>query len=255
MSSAVAFALGLLVGVTVHELAHALASAAQGDPATMYGFAVDERASSVRREVVTNLAGPAVSLVVGLLVLALPVRQLPTFWRLTALWTGLLAVQDCFGSLITGPFAGVGDVGHALELSGAPAVVGWLGFLVGWAGTALLGRDAVRRLSDFTVEGLPLNPQLRDLGLFAWFLGVGIAVLLSAGVLTSGDLPPSAAAFIVVGVLTSGLFLFFVRTFLGEARPRATDAGLDFRWPVAGTLALAVVAGARQLLLSRGIAF
>jgi hypothetical protein len=109
------------------------------------------------------------SLVTGLAVLALPVTKLEPFWRLAVLWLGLwlglLSVQEFSGYLITGPFADIGDIGSVLAVTDAPAVLGWLGFVLGWVLTYLLGRYAVRRLVAFTDPRKPLAPQLRALGL------------------------------------------------------------------------------------------
>ena len=130
-NSTIAFALALLVMITVHELGHALAALAQGHDPILRPSSVDTGSAPGAEQVVTNAAGPLVSLVTGLLVLALPQRG-SAFTRLFVLWFGLLSVQEFNGYLITGPFVADGDIGVVLKQSGAP---GWLGFVLlawGW---------------------------------------------------------------------------------------------------------------------------
>ncbi len=254
VNSAVAFALACLVMITVHELGHAVVSVAQGNAPVMFGFSVDSRTATDRQHVATALAGPVLSLVAGLAILALPVTKLEAFWRLAVLWLGLLSVQEFSGYLITGPFANIGDIGSALALTDAPAVLGWLGFLLGWVLTYLLGRYAVRRLVAFTHPGQPLAPQLRALGLFAWLVGAGLVVLLSLGLLTAGGVGGAVVLFEALGVLSSGIFLIFVRVFMRGLEPsQVQPAALATPW--AGIIALLVVAAARQLAFATGISF
>jgi hypothetical protein len=94
LGSAVAFALACLVMITVHEFGHALAAVLQGNSPVMFGFSVEDRSTTDRQQVVTALAGPALSLISGLAVLALPIGAVPVFWRLTLVWLGLLSVQE-----------------------------------------------------------------------------------------------------------------------------------------------------------------
>jgi hypothetical protein len=252
LASATAFALAFLAMVTVHELGHVAADVALGGSPVLYGFSVDTSTTSTADEIVTALAGPLVSLVTGLVVLALPWRPVSPFWRLVVLWFGLTSVQEFSGYLITGPFAGVGDIGQVLTLSGAPAAVGWLGFVVGWAITYLLGRHAVRRLAGFVTADEPFGTQLRQLGLISWLIGAVVSIVLSLGLLTAGGVSGAVVAFEAFGVVTSGIFLVFVRMVMGPAaaQPRAATSP---RPTVAGIVALLVLALVRQLLLAGGL--
>ena len=128
------------------------------------------------------------------------------------------------------------------------------GFLLGWVLTYLLGRYAVRRLVAFTTARQPLAPQLRALGLFAWLLGAGLVVLLSLGLLTAGGVGGAVIVFEALGVLSSGIFLIFVRVFMRGLEPsRLEPAPLATPW--AGIVALLLVAAARQLAFAAGISF
>lgn len=250
--------------ITLHELAHALASIALGNSPILYGNSVDPRTSSDHQGVITALAGPLASLVIGLVVLAVPEPRWPAAWRLTLLWFGLLNVQEFSGYLITGPFAGVGDIGQALSLTHAPVVVGWLGFALGWGITYVLGGFAVRRFSRFvrpdvgsrggssTVPG-PNPGQLRAVGLYGWLLGAALTILVSLGIFTAGGGGDATdVAFEALGLLTSGIFLIFVRLFLHRAAP-AADVAVVWPFPISVAAAALVVAVLRQLVLAHGV--
>jgi len=254
VTSVTAFALACLVMITLHELAHAVAGALQGNSPVMFGFSVDQQSQTNEQAIVTALAGPVFSLVSGLLVLAVPIGRLAPIWRLVVLWFGLLSVQEFSGYLITGPFANVGDIGSALQRAGAPAVVAWLGFVVGWGLTYLLARHAVPRFAELTADGQPLAPQMRALGLFAWLIGVGVVIVLSIGLLSAGGVSVAIVVFEALGLVASGIFLVFVRLFWPLAE-RAPHRGGQFPTPVVAIVLVFVVALARQLLLSGGLHF
>lgn len=81
-------------------------------------------------------------------------------------------------------------------------------FLVGWALTYLNGVIATRRLLQMTDPQTDAAPQMRDLGLFAWLLGVVVVLVVSIGAL---DLGSADGAFEILGTLSIGIFLIFVR--------------------------------------------
>ncbi|GAA3079300.1 hypothetical protein GCM10010464_49280 [Pseudonocardia yunnanensis] len=253
INSVIAFALAALASITLHELAHAIAGLMLGGHPVMFGFSVDQGPISDAVQIVTALAGPVFSLVSGLVVLAVPANSLPTFWRLAWLWFGLLSVQEFAGYLITGPFVSAGDIGLVLAAADAPLVVAIGGFVVGWVITYFLGWLATRRLATFTTDGPELAPQLRELGLFAWLIGSLLAVVLSLGLLGAGDVDVPILVFEAAGVISSGIFLIFVRLFLAAASD-APHLGPVLRVPIAGAVVLFLVAVVRQVVLSRGVA-
>lgn len=251
LNSTVAFALAVLLTISWHEFGHAAAALGLGLTPTVYPFAVDTGTKSSGQEIVTALAGPLLSLLTGMLLLVIHrTTRPPAFWGLTVLWLGLLGVQEFAGYLITGLFFTAGDIGQALTLSRSPVWVGVLLFVAGWVVTYANGRYATGELVRLTDADAPLAPQLRDLGLFAWLLGASLALVLSAASLDFGPLGVGIGLFEALGTLTIGLFLLFVRLFMRRlpAQRRAPAWGI----PVAGVLALAAVAVARQLLLARG---
>lgn len=245
-NSTIAFALALLIMITVHELGHALAALAQGHDPILRPSSVDTGSAPGGEQVVTNAAGPLVSLGTGLLVLALPQRG-SVFTRLLVLWFGLLSVQEFSGYLITGPFVADGDIGIVLHQSGSP---GWVGFVlhaVGVAATVVVGRLATARLLRLVDPAGDTADQLRRLGLFAWLLGAVLAVLLSLGAFDFSAI----GLFELAGTVTVGLFLLFVRVFY--RRLNVQGVAQTYHWPLVGAAALIVLALARQLLLARGL--
>jgi hypothetical protein len=159
------------------------------------------------------------------------------FAELFLLWFGALSVQEFTGYLMTGPFFAMGDIGSALHLLAAPLWISWLLFLVGELGTLLLGRlftSRLLRLVDPVGGNRPM--QLRCLGLFAWLLGV--VLILGYGFGEGFVVKPSHGIFTpvalieVLATLTSGVFVFAVRFFMGaEVRERPISVSLG--WPVA----------------------
>lgn len=254
LSSSVAFLLALLLTITWHELGHALAAVALGLRPTLYPFSVDTRAVSDAQQVTTALAGPVLSLVTGAVLLAVHARLSRTgFWPLTLLWLGLAGVQTFAGYLITGVFVRSGDIGKALDLTGAPLWVGVVVFALGWGLTYLNGRHATRQLLRLTDPARKLAPQLRDLGLFAWLLATVVAFLISFGTYDVGSAGVAIAVFEVLGTLSTGIFLIFVRLFMGETPARRAAPAWPVPWP--GIAAVVVVALVRQLVLARGVTF
>jgi hypothetical protein len=255
VNSTVAFAIALPLMITMHEFAHALAGLPLGLRPTVFpGQVTYAPPGTTGQQLVTLLAGPIGSLLIGVVVL-LVAPAARGFGGLFLLWLGALSVQEFTGYLMTAPFLAIGDIGSALHLLSAPGWTYWLVLLVGAGGTVLLGREFTRRLLALTGEG-DLTAQLRCLGLFAWLIGA-VATLLFALVVSavSGG---SNGLFTTVGLvealatLTSGGFVFGVRFFMGAHVPGRPIA-VGWTWPLVGAalwLALGVV---RQVVLGPGL--
>ena len=248
LNSAVAFACAVYLCVTAHEFAHALAGLALHLQATVYPNHVDFSPTTNSQAIIIALAGPFFSLVSGLIVLAL----LPRSWgfgQLLWLWFGLISVQTFTGYLMTGPFFRGGDIGQALALLGAPLWVAWLGFVIGAAGTFLLGRVATQHFMTFTnpAHG-SLAPQLRQVGLFAWLVGIVLSVLGGSIV----DQLSQTGIFEFLGVLTSGLFVLLVRFYMSRL-PSAEHRDLTLGLPWAGLGLFVIVALFRFFVLKPGL--
>lgn len=246
INSTIAFAMATLVMFTVHELGHAVAAISFGFHPVVRPFSVNYGTATKTQNIVTLLAGPFVSLVLGMMFLAIP-RVGKGFWRLVWLWAGLNGVQTFTGYLITAPFGGVGDIGGTLHILNAPFWVALVIFAVGWIGTFFLGRLATIRLLGFTDPASDIPGQLRSVGLFAWLAGVLLVLIFSIG---SFDVSIQGI-FEVFGILTSGIYLSLVRYFL----PRVKGSGepLELHFPVVGSVLLLAIALLRLLIFVPGL--
>ena len=250
-NSAVAFALALLAMITLHEIAHGVAALIQGQRPVIFPGSEDDNAVTVGAKVFIALGGPVWSLFSGALVLALlQVRGASPFWRLAVLWYGLLSVQEFSGYLIVGLFTDIGDIGSTYELLGTPFWLKLVVFAIGCVLTYLTGRIATQRLLELTDPAAEIAPQLRDLGLFAWLLGVAIAVIVSLP--SSQFSTPSAnVLFELLGTLTSGIFLVWVWWFMKHLQVRHQSP--TFGWPIGGVVALVALALVRIVVFGPGL--
>lgn len=104
----------------------------------VHGSYESDVAAATTPRIVIALAGPVVSLLVGLLFLTVPSRG--SGWlRLLWTWLGLLGVELFFGYLLTAPFFATGDIGLTLHLLGAPRAVGFVVAAAGVVGIVGLG--------------------------------------------------------------------------------------------------------------------
>jgi hypothetical protein len=257
VNSTLAFAIALPVMITAHELGHAVAGAGQGLSATVYpNQVVFSSEGTTAQQVAHTLAGPATSLVIGVLVLA-TVPYARGFGGLFLLWFGALNVQECTGYLMTAPFFAVGDIGAALHLLHAPSWSYWLLFVIGALGTVALGRHFTGRLVALTDPGTSDRAaQLRSLGLFAWLLGavlsLGYSLVASLLLARTDNLLTPLALIETIATLTSGVFVFVVRFFQGSPRSGA-GIWLGWGWAGAGAVIWLVVNIARTVLLGPGL--
>lgn len=255
INSIVAFAIAQPLMIQVHEFAHALAGLAVGLRPTVYpgavSYAVDGTTS---QQLVTALAGPIASLVIGVVVL-LAAPAVRGFWGLFLLWFGALSVQEFTGYLMTAPFFSFGDIGVALHLLAAPGWTYWLVLVVGAAGTVLLGRVFTRHLLALVDEG-DVAGDLRRLGLFAWLIGA--AATLAFALVVSAVHPSQYGFFTKVGLvealatLTSGIFVFGVRFFMGERVP-GRPIPVGWTWPLIGAAIWLVIGVLRAVVVGPGL--
>jgi hypothetical protein len=246
INSTIAFALAALVMFTLHELGHAAAAISFGYHPVVRPFSVDYGPATKTQNIVILLTGPFVSLVLGMMFLAMPLVG-KGFWRLLFLWLGLNGVQTFTGYLITAPFGGIGDIGGTLSILNAPLWVAILVFVVGWIGTILLGRLATIRLLGFTDPSSDIPGQLRSAGLYAWLAGVLVILIFSIGSFDAS----SVGVFEAFGIVTSGIYLTLVRTFLPHVK--GSGEPLELHFPVIGSVLLVIIALIRLLIFAPGL--
>lgn len=248
VNSAVAFALAVLVATTLHEVAHAVAGVLQGRSPELFAFSVDQGPGTEAQRLVTALTGPLFSLVSGLLILCIPMRGVAPFWRLCWLWLGLASVQSFNGYLITGPLVTAGDIGNAWRLLDVPGIVPWVGFVVGWVLTYLLGRHAAGRFGELLDDPDRVRTDLPAIAIYGWLVGTALAVVLSLGVLGAGGVSFEIAFFSALALMAAGVCVAFVGLHVPRALAAIGSSPVVFGVPVAGFVALLAVAVLRQLL-------
>ena len=137
----------------------------------------DEAAVSTAGVIITALAGPVFSLVMGLVVMVVARSWGRGFCRLFWMWLSFMGVMNFVGYCFIAPFAQAGDTGQALALLGAP---GWVCVLVGLVGVAvasswLARRFAVevKRYADGRGRGAAARPSS------AWIIGTPVVIVLT----------------------------------------------------------------------------
>ena len=108
--------------VFFHELAHLVAGLALGYPGTLFAFGVSHHGDpSMHHEVIMALAGPAFSLVTGVvLAIWMPLRRQAHFGHLVWMWFAFTSIQEGVAYLCLTPF-GVGDRASLPHFSASPS--------------------------------------------------------------------------------------------------------------------------------------
>jgi hypothetical protein len=248
VNSLMAYALALLVSITLHEFGHATAALAMGARPLVYPFSVDPGVDTDAQHLITALAGPAVSLLVGVLALTLPSPR-RGFARLALMWFGLICVQITAGYLMTAPFPNAGDISSAIRYAHAPYWIAYPLFVLGLGGMLLLGWLATARLVGVADPADDLQSQVRRAGLLAWTAGTAIVLVLSIGAFDFSAI----GVLEVFGVLTAGIFLTLVRFYLSRMPAYPPTGPLPLGWPVAGAVLVVLLAVARLAILAPGL--
>ncbi len=209
LAATLLYTAAFLLTVMVHELGHALVSKAVGGQPVLHHASVDNRNEhlSVGREVDIALAGPLLSLLQGLLLLAWARRARGTGnWALFRLYLGVFGLINFLGYLLTGPFVPYGDIGRAEALEQVPA---WATITL-----AVLAAAGLHRLITGTAPlferfgtGLARQPRgrlMQALVALPWLLGSVMITLLSLPVPTLLSLiyPPMSS--VVLGAAYGG---------------------------------------------------
>ncbi len=248
VNSMVAFVAALFLSITLHEFAHGFAALALGTTPTVYTGREVNPPLSAEGDILVALAGPCFSLFSGAAVLILWPQWGRGFGHLFGTWFGVLSAQNFFGYLMTGPFVAYGDIGEVLRLTSASAPVYALVFVVGVAGTVLLGRVLTVRMLTLTDDAArDRAAQLRQLALFAWLLGVAVALLLSVG----SGLFGRYGAFQALAVVAAGVPATTARFFM--SRVDVQGLGFDGSMPWVGIGLVAVLMVLRITVLSQGV--
>lgn len=135
LASLAAMLLGSAITVLVHEIGHWVVGAALGYPSQLYAFAVSHGGEQTAGDVaVMAMAGPLVSLVVGLVMTTwTPLRRTGGTAHLLWLWIGFTSLQEFVTYLVITPF-GAGDTAMAVAALGWGAPVMFAALALGIGG-------------------------------------------------------------------------------------------------------------------------
>lgn len=244
IQSAVAYATASLITVTLHEFGHGLAAWLYGFHPIVYGLHEEDIAASPARIAVIAAAGPAVSLLLGLIFLAIHKRMRgQDFPRFLTLWLGLLGIAVFMGYLITPPFYKRGDVFTVLASFNlaSPMFIGFC-LLIGAFGIVQLGRIGLPRLLALTNSPQPLRPQMMALGILAWALGSALVL-----VAMFPQLP-----WMLVAI---GTFVPLINLFASRRNPTQSygEPGAEPKISIAGIVLLVLLAVLEHSVLRQGV--
>lgn len=203
LQSLLAFVTAVTVTVLWHELGHGVMARLLGYHPVVFSGREDDPATSRGDSVLIAAAGPVLSLVTGLALLAAARRSKPGLrpGSLLVAWLGLLGVETFAGYLLTAPFFSGGDVGRILDLLGAPFPVALAVMVIGIAAVLVVAGSAVRvfaRLMRVDPERpTDLRLFLRQAAVLPWILGTIVCLVVSL---------PLDNPFGPLAISTSGLF-------------------------------------------------
>jgi len=184
LTAAALYTAAFLATLLLHELGHALVSKALGGQPVLHNTFVSNRnqALGARATLAIALAGPLVSLMQGLGLLAAARRATSTSnLALLSLYGGWFGLINFLGYLLIGPFFPYGDLGQVEALLGLPAWAGWgLALAAGLGLRQALGATAPVLLRFGPGLGRARRGQLgRALVAVPWLVGSALLVILS----------------------------------------------------------------------------
>lgn len=176
-----------LATIVLHEIGHAVVSLALGGRPVLYNTSVQNTNHLLPAAalVLIAAAGPVVSLLQGLALLALLRRRPPAGpWGLFWLYAGVFGVINFFGYLLITPLVKGGDTGQLAALLHVPTAVQWVVALLSlYLLIKLIGSTAplfLRLLPTEAQAHLPARVAgLRGLILWPWLAGSVVLVLLA----------------------------------------------------------------------------
>ena len=201
LASLAAMLLGSGLSVLVHEIGHWVAGAALGHPSRLYAFAVSHGGEQSASDVaVMALAGPAASLVIGLVMTTwTPLRRAGGTAHLLWLWIGFTSLQEFVTYLVITPF-GAGDTAMAVAALGWGTPAMFIALAIGIGG---MFWQAWRFALHLWRHSGGDHARANHLAWHPWLLGVGWMILVQAVLLLIA--PASATA--GEGGLTPGLVI------------------------------------------------
>lgn len=238
--------------VFLHEVAHLVAGLALGYPGTLFAFGVSHHGDpSVHDEVIMALAGPAFSLVTGVvLAIWMPLRSQAHFGHLIWIWFAFTSIQEGVAYLCLTPF-GVGDTGFAATLLGIPLPLQFLALAIGVGGMFANARAFAPHLARHAGAD---QTNRNAMSLFVWLYGMIASVLLSILYLAIApmDISPGEQIAIIAAGTVILVFAPMANIFRRQVAAVAHEPLRLRSVPVVGLIVLALLV-AGNILLSFGV--
>lgn len=238
--------------VFFHEVAHLVAGLALGYPETLFAFGVSHHGDpSVHDEVIMALAGPAFSLVTGVVLsIWMPLRRRAHFGHLVWMWFAFASIQEGVAYLCLTPF-GVGDTGFAATLLGIPLPLQFLALAIGIGGMFANARAFAPHLARHAGAG---QADRNAMSLFMWLYGMIATVVLTFIYLAIApmDISPGEQIAVIAAGTVILVFAPMANIFRRQVAAVAYEPLRLRPVPVVGLIVLALLV-AGNILLSFGV--
>jgi hypothetical protein len=224
--------------IICHETAHAVAALALGVPSTLFNFWVDHDGATTLEQAVIGVAGPTLSLVIGVVCCLAYRRARRTRAALPWLYLAAFGVATFFGNLMSAAF--VGDFSNAAMLLGLSPTIRSVASFIGAAFVAGVPFVAGRELARSAPRGVGRGEAI--LGLIVVPALVGTALIIAINQPT-----PMGPNFASARAAESVFWLFAV---LGAFTVPHPTTAVDGQWRVGvadGAIALAALVAVRVL--------
>lgn len=254
LNAAVAMVGATLVTILLHELAHAVAAVAQGSAVRLFPFAsLPVRELPPGGQLIELLAGPAFSLLLGLVLLAvLKPGPRPGLGYLWLTWLGFTSAMEGIGYLLLTPF-GIGDTGMAAAVAGLGPALNWAAAVLSVGGMLLLARSYGRRIARLVPHGD--LPRLRGLSFFPWLIGTLalVAITLVWIGISAVEVDPGSLIAVIMATVAIGVWAPMAMPFtVGVPAERAGDSPLQLRGVSRLGIGLLVAVLIVDAILTRG---
>lgn len=235
---------GAMAQIQLHEYAHAVAAIALTGSATVHSALVEHPDVPVADEALIAIAGPAFSLVLGVLVYA-ATRGLPSgLLRAFLTWFALSGLQGSFGYLMIAAVVPVGDTAVAFDAWGVPLAGYVAAGLVGLGGmflnASLLCREITRSFSE--------PSDIVAAAVWTWLAATGVLVVVYGIAAAASGLDGQLLVATTIGPVTALVFAPMA-TFFWKRTPHR-----HLPWSVSSGPALVLVLVLAAIVLLHALA-
>ena len=239
------FATAYMIIIIFHEAAHAITAVMFGFPSTLFNFWVDYRdadATASERAIV-GIAGPAISLIAGLVCWGMYQRFRNSAMGLPLLYLTAFGMANFFGNLMSVAF--FGDFSNAAVVLGLSQVVRVVAAITGAVSVAGIVFLAGRELWQWTPHNIGRIGGMLGLIVMPSLIGTMLIIVIN-------EPTPMGASFASARAVEAAFWLFAVVGLLTTRQSRALDMRpLRLHW-ADGVVAVFVLLSIR--LMARGIA-